>query len=146
MKKLVVIFLLISSMSFAEEFINFSYFIQKQGLILSLGLENDGKYIDQEMIFGFDLTEERWEIGFKDGINLVNFWNKFKTFSVGAVGFSYLPRENEIDRFDFPVRFGVYIQKSDDYSFASFEIPVWRNEGFNKIAELSWRARLGFKF
>jgi len=145
MKKLVII-LLIASASFAEEFINFSYFIQKQGLILSLGLENDGKYIDQELIFGYDLMEERWEVGFKDGINLVNLWNKLNTFSIGAVGFSYLPRENEIENFDFPIRAGVYIQKADTYSFISFEIPVYRNEGFNKIAKLSWRMRFGFKF
>jgi hypothetical protein len=146
MKKLVIVFLLIYSVSFAEEYINFSYFIQKQSLILSLGLENNGKYVDQELMFNFDLMDERWEIGFKDGINLVNFWDKLETLSIGSVGFSYLPRENEIENFDFPVRVGAYIQKSDDYSFISFEVPVWRNKGFDEIAKLSWRVRLGFKF
>ena len=146
MKKVMAIVFLISSLAFSQQYGSFSYVIQEETFSVCFGYGNTGVYIDDEVVFGYDLVKNRSILSIKEGYNLENAYNKLKYLTVGVVARIYLPKFTLSEEYNVPENFGIFIQRSDNYSILSLEFPVWTNDNFKLITTIPWTFRIGIKF
>jgi hypothetical protein len=116
--KLIIAILLFPILLYGKDKLTYSFCINYSDPSIFLGDAIQTKLFIEEIYVGYGLVSNRGILNFKAGL-------RHKNWSISPLVGLYLPKLEEIEYITWPIHCGFVLQYSDQWDFASIELPLY---------------------